>query len=67
MGLTTVADTNRIGKHTGCAPYLYEMLRRWMAKEGVGLRFTWCNERFVTLDRWFELEEEMWVDGWDSS
>jgi len=65
--LKTTADTNRISKCKGGAPLLCEMLRSWMGKDGVRLKFSWYNERFVTAERWEELEEARWCDGWESS
>jgi hypothetical protein len=38
-----------------------------MGKDGVRLKFSWYNERFVTAERWEELEEARWCDGWESS
>lgn len=67
MKLSSIADTNRIGKPKGCAPVLHEMLRQWMRKEGAGLKFSSYNERFVTLEKWYELDERGWSDGWESS
>lgn len=43
------------------------MLREWMGNEGVGLKFSWYNEMFVGPERWLELEEHRWSDGWESS
>jgi hypothetical protein len=33
----------------------------------VGLRYSGYNELFVTMERWLELEEARWSDGWESS
>ena len=38
-----------------------------MGKGGVGLKFSWYNEKFVSPERWIELEETRWSDGWESS
>ncbi|KAH8773121.1 hypothetical protein F5882DRAFT_381407 [Hyaloscypha sp. PMI_1271] len=65
--LKTLADSNRVGVLKGAKPFLHEMLRSWMKKDGVGLRYSGYNELFVTMERWLELEEARWSDGWESS
>ncbi|KAE9382032.1 hypothetical protein N431DRAFT_506780 [Stipitochalara longipes BDJ] len=46
---------------------LHELLADWMGKEGVELKFSWYNKLFVSKERWQELDEAMWSDGWESS
>lgn len=62
-----LADSNRVGVLKGAKPFLHEMLRSWMGKDGVGLRYSGYNELFVRMERWLELEEARWSDGWESS
>jgi hypothetical protein len=46
---------------------LHELLADWMGKEGVELKFSRYNQLFVSIERWHELDEAMWSDGWESS
>jgi len=43
------------------------LLKHWMGKPGVGLKFSTYNMLYVSKERWEELEELMWSDGWESS
>jgi hypothetical protein len=48
---------------------LHRLLRKWMGRH---LRFSFYVNKFVTLQRWhelegYEVEEQRWSDGWESS